>query len=113
MRFQRLNDYFQEDYVEGSMPFRTEECIAEVGAMVIAYHMGILNDYTKIVMVEGIKANYKEGMIIPIREIRAAVNYYADDETNFNEGIDYVQNYLQMVHQVQFAETYPARVQTA
>jgi len=105
IRLRRLIEIFGK-YSEGSLSFRMEECIAEIGCMVVAMKLGLLNDYSRAVIIPGLEKNYTPDMYIPIREIRAAVKYFADDETSFEEEIEAVKNYLDAFLDIKFQDSY-------
>lgn len=105
MRIDRLVENFGE-YSPRSLSYRVEECIAEIGCLVAALKLGILNDYSTNVPLAGLKQNYTKDMYIPIREVRAAVKYFADDSTSFEEEINDIKYYLQTVMGMKFQDTY-------
>ena len=107
-RLERLVDNFGP-YAENSMTSKMEECIAEIGCMVVAMKLGLFNEYSKTVILKGLEDNYTDDMYIPIREIRAAVKYYADDSTSFEEEIEATKQYLDAFLDIKFQETYKSR----
>ncbi len=104
-RMQRLVNIFGS-YANGSLTDRMEECIAEVGCMVAAIKLGLFNEYSKAIILHGIKANYTEDMYLPIREIRAAVRYYAEDDTSFEDEIKEAKEYLEACLDIKFQDSY-------
>lgn len=111
-RMERLINNFGP-YIEKSLSYRMEECIAEVGCMVACMKLGYFNDYTKTLILHGLEQNYTKDMYIPIREIRAAVKYYADDSTSFEEEIESTVSYLEAFMDIKFQPSYSKNVATA
>jgi len=112
MRIQRLERNFGE-YKPDSLAYAVEECIAEVGCMVAAMKLGLLNQYSQHTILPGLEKYYKPEMYIPIREVRAAVKYFADDETSFEEEIEDVKSFLEAYMDMKFQDTYPAKQESA
>lgn len=108
MRLDRLVDNFGP-YTENSLSYKVEECIAEIAGMVAAMKLGILNEYTQKVFIHGLEKYYTPDMYIPVREIRAAVKYFAADETSFEDEIESVKVYLDAFMDIKFQETYNKR----
>jgi hypothetical protein len=108
MRFQRLENNFGE-YTVGSMAHKTEECIAEVASMVAAMKLGLLNEYSQNIIFQGLEQHYSKGMYIPVREIRAAVMYFAKDGVSFEEEIQEVKFILESHMDIKFQDTYNKR----
>lgn len=105
MRMQRLINNFGP-YAEGSMSDKMEECIAEVGCMVAAIKLGLFNEYSRSIIFQGLKENYSPDMYIPIREIRAAVKYFAEDDTSFEDEIKDAKEYLEAYLEIKFQDSY-------
>jgi hypothetical protein len=105
MRFDRLASNFGE-YTKDSLAYRVEECIAEVACMVAAMKLGLLNEYSQHVILPGLEKHYSEDMYIPIREVRAAVKYFAEDDTSFEEEIREVKSFLEAYADIKFQDTY-------
>lgn len=93
-------------YIEGSLSYRMEECIAEIGCMIAAMKLGILNEYSTNVILPGLEKNYTKDMYIPIREIRAALKYFAEDNISFEEEIEEIKVYLNTTLDIKFQESY-------
>lgn len=104
-RFERLVSIFGA-YEKDSLTARMEECIAEIACMVAAMKLGLFNEYSKHVILQGLEKNYTDDMYIPIREIRAAVRYFAADDSNFEEEIESTKTYLDAFMDVKFQDTY-------
>lgn len=104
-RIERLVKNF-DPYIEGSLSYKLEECIAEIACMVAAIKLGLFNEYSKNVILPGIKNNYNSDMYIPIREIRAAVRYFADDSVSFEEEIEETKSYLEAYMDIKFQDSY-------
>lgn len=81
-------------YEKNSKSYRVEECIADIGALVCALKLGMLNDYNKVVMIDGIKDNYGKDIYIPWRELVAACRYYCDPICDFNDELDTIKSLL-------------------
>jgi antirestriction protein ArdC len=92
-RLERLIKKFGE-FKEDSLSFKTEECIAEICTMVASKKLGLLNQYTSIVIEDGIKDNYTQDMIIPWMEVVSALRYFCEDDIDFSKELDYVKKYL-------------------
>lgn len=104
-RLERLTSNFGT-YAEGSLSYRLEECIAEIGCMVAAIKLGLFNEYSNKVILHGLEKNYTDDMYIPIREVRAALKYYADDSTSFEEEIEEAKLYLEAYMDIKFQDSY-------
>lgn len=105
MRIDRLQSNFGT-FIEGSLAYRVEECIAEIGCMVAAIKLGLFNDYSRSLILHGLEKNYTSDMYIPIREIRAAVKYFAEDDTSFEEEIEEAKLYLEAYLDIKFQDSY-------
>lgn len=107
-RIDRLR-FAHGEYNEGSLSYRLEECIAEIATMVATVKLGLFNEYSRAVIIPGLKKNYTPDMYIPVRELRAALKYFADDSTSFEEELEEVKTYLDAYMDIKFADTYPAQ----
>lgn len=107
-RFERLVNNFGP-YEEGNLTARMEECIAEIGCMVATMKLGLFNEYSKHVILQGLEENYTKDMYIPIREIRAAVKYFASDDTSFEDEIESTKLYLEAFMDIKFQDMYSSR----
>lgn len=105
MRMDRLINKFGP-YAEGSLTARMEECIADIGSMIAAMKLGLFNEYSKTYILEGLEKNYTPDMYIPIRELRAAVKYFADDSTSFEDEIESAKIYLEAFLDIKFQDSY-------
>lgn len=105
MRMDRLVNKFGA-YTKDSLSYRLEECIAEVGCMIAAMKLGLFNEYSKNVIVHGLEKHYTSDMYIPIREVRAAVKYYANDDVSFEEEIEATKLYLEAYMDIKFQDSY-------
>ena len=91
---------------EGTLSYKTEECIAEICTMVASKKLGILNQYSSIVIEDGLKKNYTEDMIIPWMEVVSAIRYYCDDSIDFTEELNYVKCYLKNNYNMKIRRSY-------
>lgn len=105
MRFERLVNNFGP-YEEGNLTARMEECIAEIACMVATIKLGLFNEYSKSAIIHGLETNYTNDMYIPIREIRAAVKYFASDDTSFEDEIETTKLYLEAFMDIKFQDSY-------
>lgn len=96
-------------YVEGSLSYRLEECIAEIATMIATVKLGLYNDYSRAVIIPGLKKNYTPDMYIPVRELRAALKYFSDDATSFEEEIEEVKTYLDAYMDIKFSDSYEVK----
>jgi hypothetical protein len=104
-RFERLVNNFGS-YEEGNLTARMEECIAEIGCMVATMKLGLFNEYSKHIILQGLDTSYTKDMYIPIREIRAAVKYFASDDTSFEDEIENTKLYLEAFMDIKFQDSY-------
>lgn len=104
-RIQRLEDKFG-GYAPDSLSYRVEECIIEIACMVAATKMQILNNYTINAIIPSLKKYYTPDMYIPVREIRAALKYFANDDTSFEVELQETKEYLEAYLDIKFQETY-------
>jgi hypothetical protein len=74
--------------------------------MVAAIKLGLFNEYSRNVILPGLEKNYTDDMYIPVREIRAALKYYADDSTSFEEEIEEAKLYLEAYLDIKFQDSY-------
>lgn len=95
-------------FTEGSLSHRMEECIAEIATLVATMKLGLLNEYSRNVILPGLKKNYTPDMSIPVREVRAALKYFAEDSTSFEEELEEIKTYLDAYMDIKFTDTYPA-----
>jgi hypothetical protein len=105
MRVNRLITNFGE-FNEGTLSYRVEECIAEVACMVAAMKLGLFNEYSRAVIVHGLEKNYTSDIYLPIREIRAAVKYFASDDESFEQEIQDTKEYLEAYMDIKFQDSY-------
>jgi antirestriction protein ArdC len=93
-------------FKDGSNSFKMEECIAEICTMVACMKLGLLNKYTSIVIEDGIKNNYSNDMTIPWMEVVSALNYFCDDNIDFNKELKETKDYLISKYQMKIARSY-------
>lgn len=105
MRWDRLVKNFGA-YVEGSLAYKMEECIVEFCTMVAAIKLGLFNEYSRSIILQGFEKYYSSDMYIPIREARAALKYFAEDETSFEEEIEEARIYLEAYMDIKFQDSY-------
>ena len=105
LRKERLEKFYGA-FTEGSLAHRMEECIAEIATMVATMKLGLLNEYSRNVIIPGLKKHYTPDMCIPVREIRAALKYFAEDSISFEEEIEEVKTYLDAYMDIAFSDTY-------
>jgi hypothetical protein len=104
-RIARLQHCFGE-YKQDSLAYKVEECIADIGSMIMAKKLGLFNEYSKTVILSSLEKYYTSDMYIPVRELRSAVKYFADDETSFEDEIGDTMVYLEAYLDIKFQDTY-------
>lgn len=105
LRLERLTNNFGP-YIEGSLSYRVEECIAEIGSMVASIKLGLLNEYSINIFLQALEKYYTRDIYIPVREIRAALNYYAEETTSFEDEIKEAMEYLECYMDINFQSSY-------
>ena len=111
-RLERLQNNFGA-YIKGSLAYRVEECIADIGCMVASLKLGLFNEYSKTIILQGFEQNYTKDMYIPIREVRAALKYFADDYTSFESEINEARIYLEAYMDIKFQDSYDRKEASA
>lgn len=111
-RWERLEKSFDE-YEPGSKSWRVEECIAEIGTMVCAMKLGMLNQYTNEIIVLGLKENYAQDLYIPWREVVSAVRYFANDDEDFSKELTFIKKSIQDVYGIRVCESYERKDNSA
>lgn len=95
-------------FAPDSKSLRTEECIVELAAMVIAKKLGLLTPYSSTAFTHGLTKYYTKDMYIPWNEVVAAVTHYANDEEDFFGPLNYVRAMVKYRHQIDIRDSYDA-----
>lgn len=105
MRIDRLINNFGT-YNKGTLSYRVEECIAEICTMAAAIKLGLYNEYSRTAILSGLETYYSPDIYIPIREVRAALKYFAEEGTSFEEEIETTKLYLETSMGIKFQDCY-------